>query len=312
MKLDSISEKNRLSVVVPAYNEEQSLPILVGRLIQTLEENNIRGEIVIVDDGSTDETGKIVDELGGKYGHVRALHHKRRMGKTTALLTGFENASGDVLAIIDADLQYAPEDLPGFLERLEQGYDVINGWRKHRKDSIFRRIPSSLYNLFSQITFRLALHDHNSGFKVFKREVLREINLRTGQHRFILNLAHFKGYRVGEVEVQHSPRKYGKTKYGSSRIILGLLDLVSLKLQLTFMERPMALFGMSGLALLLLGLIFAIVFAIYRFVYGHPAIQHLALLMLATVLIIAGIQSFLFGFIADMIAELRAEREKYD
>lgn len=311
MKGDSPGErKRRVSVVIPAYNEEKSLPILVERFIKTLRENCPESEIIIVDDGSTDETGEIAEELNRKYNHVRVFHHKRRMGKTATLLTGFEKASGDILVMMDADLQYAPEDLPKLLDLIEQGYDVVNGWRKHRKDSAFKKIPSSLYNIFSRISFGLALHDHNSGFKAIKREVLRNINPRVEQHRFILNLAHHKGYKVGEVEVQHFPRKFGKTKYGSSRIILGLLDLISIRLQLTFMERPMVLFGLSGIALFILGFIFAIEVIMLNLVYGHPFAMHFARLLLAALLIISGIQSFLFGFIADMIATLRAEQNR--
>jgi len=300
-----------LSVVVPAYNEEPSVPLLVERLVQTFEQNHLRGEIIIVDDGSMDNTGTIAEELSGKYDNVRVFHHKRRMGKTTALLTGLENTSGDIIVMIDADLQYAPEDLPKFLDKIKQGYDVVNGWRKHRKDSIFRKIPSSSYNFLSNISFGLNLHDQNSGFKAMKREVLKELNLRTEQHRFILNLAHYKGYKVGEVEIQHFPRKYGKTKYGSSRIILSLLDLISLRLQLSFVERPMVLFGLSGIALFLTGFIVALSAVILNVFYGHPFSQHYGRLFLAAILMITGVQSFFFGFIADMIANLREEQRRY-
>jgi glycosyltransferase involved in cell wall biosynthesis len=303
-------EKNILSVVVPAYNEEQTLPILVERLIQTFKENAISGNILIINDGSTDETGKIAEELGKKHGNIRVFHHKRRMKKTAALHTGFENASGDILAMIDADLQYAPEDLPKLMAKIQQGYDVVNGWRKHRKDSILRKIPSSIYNLVSQVFFGMTLHDFNSGLKAFKREVLEDLNLRIGQHRFLLNIAHHKGYRVGEVEIQHLPRKQGKTKYGSSRMFWGFFDLIALRLQLAFTERPMALFGLSGIILTTLGFIAGAYVVALRILFNESFSRHFALLLLTSVLIIAGIQTFLFGFIADMIASLRSEQER--
>ena len=308
MSKSNSTKRLMLSVVVPAYNEEQSLPILVGRLNQTFEENKIRGEIIIVDDGSMDETGKIADELSRKYDDVKVFHHRRRREKTAALLTGFQNSYGDILAIIDADLQYDSEDLPKFLEKIEQGYDVVNGWRKHREDSIFKKIPSIFYNIITRISFGLALHDYNSGFKVLRREVFEDINPKMGQHRFILVLAHHKGYRVGEVVVQHFQRKYGKTKFGRSRLILGLLDLVSLKLQLTFMERPMVLFGTLGFVLFLLGFFFGMQVIVWNLFYGEAFSLHFARLLLATMLVIAGVQSFLFGFIADMIANIRTEK----
>jgi len=299
-----------LSVVIPAYNEERTLPILVNRLIQTFRENDFIGEIIIVDDGSTDETGKIAEELCKKHENLRVFYHKRRMGKTAALHTGFENASGDNLAMIDADLQYAPEDLPKLLTKIHQGLDVVNGWRKHRKDSILKKIPSSVYNFISRVSFGMKIHDFNSGFKAFKREVLEDLNLRKGNHRFLLNLAHHRGYRVGEAEIQHLPRKQGKTKYGLSRMFWGLFDLVALRLQLAFTERPMALFGLSGIILSFLGFIAGMYVIALRILFNEPFGQHFALLLLSALLMIAGIQSFLFGFIADMIADLRSEQEK--
>ena len=310
MDLHPSEKTNRLSVVVPAYNEEQTLPILVKRLIQTFKENSITGEIIIVDDGSADQTGKIAEEYCKKHEHVRVFHNKRRMGKTATLHTGFENASGDILAMIDADLQYAPEDLPKLLAKIQQGYDVVNGWRKHRNDSILKKIPSSIYNFVSQFSFGMNLHDFNSGLKVFKREVLEDLNLRKGQHRFLLNIAHHKGYRVGEVEIQHFPRKHGKTKYRSSRMFWGLFDLIALRLQLAFTERPMALFGLAGIILSLLGFIAGAYVIALRILFTEPFGRHFALLLLSALLIIAGIQSFLFGFIADMIANLKSEQEK--
>jgi len=305
------SEKHlTLSLVVPAYNEEQTLPILIKQSIQLMKENKIKGEIIVVNDGSTDETGKIAEELRKEHGNIRVFHHKRRMEKTAALHTGFENAKGDILAMIDADLQYAPEDLPKLLAKIEQGYNVVNGWRKHRKDSILKKTPSSVYNFISRVSFGMKIHDFNSGLKAFEREVLEDLNLRKGNHRFLLNLAHHRGYRVGEVEIQHFPRKQGKTKFGSSRMFWGLFDLISLRLQLAFTERPMALFGLSGIILSFLGFIAGVYVIALRVLFNEPFGQHFALLLLSALLVIAGIQSFLFGFIADMIANLRSEQEK--
>jgi glycosyltransferase involved in cell wall biosynthesis len=310
MRLHHSEEKNKISIVVPAYNEEQTLPTLIERLVQTLKENNIQGEIIIVNDGSTDETAKKAEELSKKYANIRVFHHKRRMEKTAALHTGFEKASGEILAMIDADLQYAPEDLPKLLTKIHQGHDVVNGWRKHRKDSVLKKTPSSIYNFISRVSFGMKIHDFNSGFKAFKREVLEDLNLRKGTHRFLLNLAHHRGFNVGEVEIQHFPRELGKTKFGLSRMFWGLFDLISLRLQLAFTERPMALFGLSGIILSFSGVIAGMYVVALRVLFNEPFGQHFALLLLSALLIIAGIQSFLFGFIADMIANLRSEQEK--
>jgi len=309
--LDLLSGKTReLSVVVPIYNEEESLPILVERLVQTFEENRLKGEIILVDDGSTDGTGKIAEDLCKRHRNVRVFRHKRRMGKTATLHTGFNHASGDILAMIDADLQYAPEDLPKLLAKIQQGYGVVNGWRKHRRDSIFKKIPSSIYNFVSRVSFGMCLHDFNSGLKAFKREVLEDLNLRTDQHRFLISMAHHRGYRIGEVEIQHCPRKHGKTKYGVSRMFWGFFDLIALRLQLAFYERPMALFGLSGITLTTLGLIAGAYVIALKILFDEPFQQHFALLLLCSLLIITGIQTFLFGFIADMIASLRSEQEE--
>jgi glycosyltransferase involved in cell wall biosynthesis len=298
------------SVVIPAFNEEESLPALIKRLIQTFEENHLKGEVIIVDDGSTDRTKKISEEMSKKYRHVRIIRHKRRMGKTVALRAGFDIALGDVIAIIDADLQYAPEDLPKLLSKIDQGYDVVNGWRKNRHDGIFKKIPSSIYNFISRLSFGMQLHDFNSGLKAFKREVLKDLNFREGQHRFFMNLAHYKGYRVGEVEIQHFRRKQGKTKYGFSRMFWGFFDLIALRLQLAFTERPMALFGLSGLILTGLGFIGGIYLLALRILYNEPFDQHIAMMFLTILLIIAGIQTLLFGFMAEMIANLRSEQQE--
>jgi len=309
MKTHSL-EENIVSVVVPAYNEEQTITQLTNRLIKTFTENNIKGEILIVDDGSTDRTGQLAEELSKKHECVRVFHHKRRRQKTAALHTGFENASGQIIAMIDSDLQYAPEDIPKLLAKIREGYDVVNGWRKHRNDSMFKKIPSAIYNFVSRHSFGMKLHDFNSGLKAFKREVLEDLNLRTGQHRFLLNIAYHRGYKVGEVEIQHFPRKHGKTKYGSARMFWGFFDLIALRLQLAFTERPMALFGLSGIILFLLGSLAGLYVIALRILFNEPFGTHFAMLLLSSLLIIAGIQTFLFGFIADMIASLKSEQEK--
>jgi glycosyltransferase involved in cell wall biosynthesis len=300
------NKQKELSVIVPAYNEEQTLPSLVERLINTFKQNNIDGEIIIVNDGSTDKTQEIATELSQKYKNIILIQHNRRKEKTAALHTGFKNASGKLLAMIDADLQYAPEDLTKLLDKISEGYDVVNGWRKNRKDSILRKMPSSFYNFVSRLSFGMKIHDFNSGLKIFKREVFEELELRLGTHRYLLNIAHHKGFRVGEVEVQHFPRKQGKSKYGASRMFWGLFDLIALRLQLAFTERPMALFGLSGIILSGLGFITGLYVLALRILYNEPFDEHFALLLLTVLLIIAGIQAFLFGFIADMISSLRS------
>jgi len=279
----------------------------VERLNNTFRENQIYGEIIIIDDGSTDKTKEITQEISNKFENVTSIRHSTRQQKTAALHTGFENASGNYIVMIDADLQYAPEDLPKLLNKIKEGYDVVNGWRKSRQDTIFRKIPSAIYNGVSRFAFGMKIHDFNSGFKIFKKEVITDFENRVGNHRYILNIAHHKGYKVGEIEIQHYPRKEGKTKYGLSRMFWGLFDLIALRLKLAFMEQPMALFGLTGAILTILGIIAGGYVLILRIFYNESFGQHLAALLLSVLLVIGGTQTFLFGFIAEMILNLKSK-----
>jgi len=297
-------------VIIPAYNEEQSLSELTERTVQVLSSGDFNGEVIIVNDGSTDKTREVADELVKKYKIVKVFHHRRNLGKSVSLRTGFDKARGTIIVMLDADLQYAPEDIPKLIGMINKGYDVVNGWRKSRADSTGRKASSSFYNFLTRQIFGLTIQDFNSGLKAFRREVIDDIEttgLRSDFHRYLLPLAHQLGYRVGEIEIQHFPRSYGKTKYGTRRLILGVLDLISLKLQFLFRERPMTLFGISGISLLLLGGIFGVYVVLLKLLYREPFEHHLALLMLSVLLIIAGLQSFFFGFLADILATFRLE-----
>jgi len=297
-------------VIIPTYNEEQSLSELTERAVQVLSSVGFSGEVVIVDDGSTDKTREVANELMKKYKIVKVFHHRRNLGKSASLRTGFDNARGTIIIMLDADLQYAPEDIPKLVGMISKGYDVVNGWRKSRADSTGRKASSSFYNFLTRQIFGLTIQDFNSGLKAFCREVIDDIEttgLRSDFHRYLLPLSHQLGYRVGEIEIQHFPRSYGKTKYGTRRLILGVLDLISLKLQFLFRERPMTLFGISGISLLLLGGIFGVYVVLLKLLYREPFEHHLALLMLSVLLIIAGLQSFFFGFLADILATFRLE-----
>jgi len=299
--------KTDVSVVIPAYNERESIPILIDRLAKILTKTKRNWEAILVDDGSTDGTGKAVDELA-KTRRVKALHHNRNMGKSVALRTGFENAAGEVIVMLDADLQYAPEDIPKLLEMIDNGYDAVNGWRKNRHDPFTRKVASGVYNFLTRTIFGLEIRDFNSGLKAFRREVVENVGLRSDFHRYILPLAYVLGLKVGEVEIQHFPREHGETKYGSVyRLIPGILDLISLKLQFKFMEKPMTLLGLSGIMLLMLGGFFGGYVVVLKVLYHQPFEHHLAMLMLSVLLIIAGLQSFFFGFLADIFATTRIE-----
>ncbi len=301
-------KKNKVTVLIPAYNEEDSLPILLDRLQELRREGAIDGDILIVDDGSTDRTGEIAEKLAEEDDSVKMVRHRRNLGKSAALRTGIPRTTGEYVVIIDADLQYAPEDIPKLVSALEGGLDVVNGWRRTRQDSWVRKVPSGIYNLISRFVFGLMIHDYNSGLKAFRREVLAGMSLRSDLHRYLLPLAHRMGYRVGEIEIHHFPRRRGRTKYGSPiRFILGILDLISLRLQFTFLERPMTMFGLTGILLFLLGGLSGMYVIFLKIFYREPFGHHMAMIQLSALLVLMDIQSFFFGFLADILATTRIE-----
>jgi glycosyltransferase involved in cell wall biosynthesis len=301
-------KNNELTVLIPAYNEEDALPILIGRLQRLRKEGLVEGDILIVDDGSTDRTGEIAEKLAEKDNLVKVFRHRRNLGKSAAIRTGIPWCRGKYVVIIDADLQYTPEDIPKLVSALDAGLDAVNGWRKNRQDPWVRKFPSAIYNLVSQLIFGLKVHDYNSGLKAFRREVLERISFRSGLHRYVLPLAHQMGFKVGEVEILHFPREYGRTKYGSPvRFILGVFDLISLRLQLAFLERPMTLFGLTGILLSFLGGILGLYVISLKVLYREPFGHHMALVQLSALLVLTGLQSFFFGFLADILATTRIE-----
>ena len=296
-----------VSVLIPCLNEEKTVRSLVERLKDTLEElPDIQREAIFVDDGSTDETGAIIDQLSHEFPWVKAYHHSTTKGKSAAIMNGFYHSKGDVIILLDADLQFFPEDIPIILSEMSQkGFDIVNGWRKERKDPFSRRAASRLFNSFASTLFRLKVHDYNCGIKGLKREVFTSFRLRKGYHRYILALAKHRGYRIGEVVVQHAPRPFGKSRYRTSRLFTGFVDLMALKLQFMFLERPMSLFGVLGAIIFLLGLISGGYLVWLWFLEG--GIGDRPLLFLTVLLLIAGIQFFSFGFLADAIVSLKTD-----
>ena len=296
-----------VSVLIPCLNEESSLRSLAERLKNTLEGlPNTHWEAIFINDGSTDETGAIIDQLSQEFSWVKAYHHSTTKGKSAAIMNGFYHSEGDVLILLDADLQFFPEDIPIILSEMSQkGIDIVNGWRKERKDPFSRRAASRLFNSFASTLFGLKVHDYNCGIKGLRREVLESFRLRKGYHRYILALAKHRGYRIGEVVVQHAPRPYGKSRYRTSRLFTGFVDLMALKLQFMFLERPMSLFGVLGALIFLFGLISGGYLVYLWFIEG--GIGDRPLLFLTVLFLIAGIQFFSFGFLADAIASLKTD-----
>lgn len=298
-----------LSIIVPAYNEEGSISEVINRALRGC--SLWQCEVIVVDDGSTDNTVNIVKQCSANDRRVTVLEHKKNLGKTAAVKTAMVHAKGEIIALIDADLQYDPSEIPKLIQPIARGEaDIVNGWRVKRSDSLTRRLASRAYNWLVRRLFHVKVKDNNSGFKAFRKEVLNELafKLRGELHRFVIPLAHYEGYRVIEVPISHKPRLFGKAKYASiSRLMTGLMDIIALKLALTFQEKPMRLFGSSGGLSALVGLIIGIYLLYWKFVLGLPLTPRLPLLLLASLLIIVGLLLFLLGFLAEMIASLREE-----
>jgi len=295
-----------VSVIFPAYNEAKSVGEMMENTLTVLSDQKIQGEIIIVDDGSTDGTGEVADTISKKYKNVRAVHLRRNLGKTAAIEAGLKASKGEIIFLIDADLQYSPEDIPKFLRLIEEGYDVVNGWRRERKDSFGRRFFSRVYNFMTNAVTGLRLHDIDCGFKAFKREALEDIVFLGDMHRYILAVLKDQKFRIGEVEVQHFPRRFGQTKYGYMRLMRGFFELISTKMRSLFLSSPMLFFGFSGLIMMFIGFLISL-YILVVFLMTGSVTPHVPLLTLGVLLLITGLQSFALGFIADTINYFRKE-----
>ena len=249
-----------VSVILPAFNEEKNISIVIKKTINALNDLKCLGEIIVIDDGSTDNTAKEVEGIVSIEPKLYLIRHKKNKGLTESLLTGFSNASGEVVIFLCADLQSDPEeDIPKLVNEIRKGYDVVLGWRQGRKNRI---MVSKIGHLLCRLFFGISLHDIN-WIKAFKREVIKDLPLRSDWHRYIAILANAAGYRITEVKTNYYPRRYGKSKFGKKRIVSGFLDLLTIKFQISFMKRPMFFFGALGLIFLSLGFLLGLGLLVY-------------------------------------------------
>jgi len=291
-----------VSVLVPAYNEVENIPVLIDSLISMFDRHGLNGEIVLVDDGSTDGTYSAAAGIAGSEKRLKLLRHRRNFGKTEAMLTGNAAASAKVVVLYDADMQHAPDDIPRFLRKMaeEPGYDIVCG---HKVGKYSKRFVSSAYNFLSRLLFDVPVRDLNS-MKAYRREILEEIHLRHDWHRFFVALAYNRGYRVGELDVELLPRRRGQSKYtGLWRVMVGLLDLISVKFLISLGKKPMSLFGTGGLALLFLGFVTGVVALYFRFGMTPPQ-GYRPLLYLVILFVLAGVLLFTLGFLTELIGQL--------
>jgi glycosyltransferase involved in cell wall biosynthesis len=290
-----------VSVVVPLLNEQPSLEALHERLSQTLEAITDKYEIIFVDDGSTDGSIKLLKEFHAINPSVQYIRFRRNFGKSAALAAGFQRARYDIIATMDADLQDLPEELPGLIAKLDEGYDLVSGWRYKRHDKLTKRMGSAIYNRTTSLLTGVRLHDINCGLKCYRREVLDEVMVYGERHRFIPVLASYRGFRLGEVRVEHSPREHGKSRFGLERIFGGIFSLLTVILMTRYTNRPLHFFGVMGMALGGVGTVIDAYLIILR-IFFKQWLSNRPLLIVGTMLIIVGVQFILFGLLAEMIA----------
>lgn len=288
-----------ISVIAPVYNEEESIVGLYAKVKAAMEELGAPWELILVDDGSQDRSAQLMDSLSCNDFHVKTVKLRRNFGQTAALSAGIDQAQGDVIIPIDADLQNDPEDIAVLLAKMDEGYDVVSGWRKCRKDPLSKRIPSFFANKLASWLTGVHLHDYGCTLKAYRREVLQGIHLYGELHRFIPALASSLGAKVGEVEVNHHPRLFGKSKYGLTRTLKVVLDLLTLKLLLAYYNRPMRIFGGMGLLCLALGWVSAIITVMMKLLAdfnmtGNP------FLFITILAVLSGVQLIGMGFLGEL------------
>lgn len=307
-----------ISVIIPLFNEVESLPELHQWITKVMAANQYSYEIILIDDGSNDGSWQWIEKAAIDDLHLKGVHFRRNYGKSAALHIGFEEAQGDVVITMDADLQDSPDEIPGLFAMVkEQGFDLVSGWKKKRYDPLSKTIPSKLYNATASYVTGIKLHDFNCGLKAYKLEVVKSIEVYGEMHRYIPYMAKQAGFsNIGEREVQHQARKYGVTKFGLSRFVFGYLDLMSISFISRFGKRPMHLFGTLGSLMFLLGFIAVCwlgFYKLYNLSHGIliERVTQSPYFYLALTTMILGTQLFLAGFLGELVSRSSAERNLY-
>lgn len=308
-----------ISIVVPLYNEEESLPHLIEWIERVMRENNFSYEVLLIDDGSKDNSWTVIEQLSEKNTNVKGVKFRRNYGKSAALNVGFERVEGDVVITMDADLQDSPDEIPELYKMIKtEGYDLVSGWKKKRYDSkLMKNLPSKLYNATTRWFSGIKLHDFNCGLKAYRKAVVKSIEVYGEMHRYIPIIAKWAGFsKIGEKVVQHRKREFGESKFGMNRFVNGYLDLMSIMFVSKFGKKPMHFFGLLGSVMFLLGIISALVLGVQKLiaVYNNEAMRLITdspYFYLALVTMIIGCQLFLTGFIAEMIGRNSPNRNTY-
>ncbi len=308
-----------LSIIVPLFNEEESLPTLYEWIERVMKENGFSYEVIFVNDGSTDKSWQVIELLAKKSPHVRGIKFRHNYGKSPALYSGFKTAKGDIVITMDADLQDSPDEIPGLFAMIrEENYDLVSGWKKKRYDSkLTKNIPSKVYNATARKVTGLKLHDMNCGLKAYRNEVVKNIEVYGEMHRYIPYLAKNAGFtRIGEKVVEHRKRQFGQTKFGLNRFVNGYLDLMTLWFLSKFGKKPMHFFGLYGSLMFLLGLAAVVVVGAKKLIaliehVKAPLITESPYFYLSLLAMILGTQLFLAGFLGEIVARNATERNNY-
>jgi glycosyltransferase involved in cell wall biosynthesis len=301
-------DEESISVIIPVLNEAKALPELIRRADKTLRVLTRPYEIIVIDDGSIDDTQAVLRELAVRYPNLRVVRFRRNYGKAAALCEGFARAGGDYLITMDGDLQDVPEEIPRLLDALIQRSDVVCGWKQERKDSWARVLSSRLFNAATRLLTGLTLHDMNCGLKGYRRQVVEELRLYGEMHRFIPVIARQRGFTVSELAVRHFPRRFGRSRYGWSRSLSGLFDLITLLMLGRYTHKPLHFFGMLGLGCTLVGSLIVLVLAI-GWLQGHW-IGNRPLFLVGIFFMLSGMQFIFFGLLAELLIYLSARREE--
>ena len=297
----------KISIVIPLYNEEESLPHLMKAIAGVMDAQDLVYEVLLIDDGSMDNSFEVCRKLHQEYpGKIKGYRFSRNRGKSAALSAGVGKAKGDIIITMDADLQDDPQAIPEMLQLLDEGWDLVSGWKKKRYDPISKTIPSKFFNFVTSVMSGLRLHDFNCGFKAYRAQAVKSIEIYGERHRYLPALVHWEGYKVTEMVVPHHKRKYGKTKFGMNRFFNGFFDLLTLLFLRKYLANPLHFFGILGIIFCLAGTVVLSYFGVQWIITRQMRIRPLVLLSLGS--IIMGIQFFSIGLVGEMIANTQRKK----
>jgi len=300
----------KVSIVVPLLNEDESLHHLYNEIRKAVKGISSDYELMFIDDGSTDKSLSVIKELARTDNKIRYFSFRKNYGKSAALQTAFKNVTGDAVITMDADLQDDPGEIVNLLKKLDEGYDMVSGWKKKRYDPIIKKFSSRFFNFITRFFTRVKIHDFNCGLKAYRKEVVQSINVYGELHRYIPVLANWNGFSVSEIVVKHHPRRYGKTKFGISRFFKGFIDLITVIFTTRYIKRPMHAFGFVGLLTAVAGLVISAILT-YEKIFKHIGIGNRPLLFLGILLIIVGVQFFAIGLLGEILVHNSHDENEY-